>query len=167
MVAQSQKPDFPSGHAPLMELLNKFGSDGFGFVALSFAVGLPNEVMLQIFDWTEQELESMKGSPRISELTNQIQVALNMDPSKRLAASMNLAIDTKLHLLRTGDNKMKLSASTEVMDRVLGKPLQTTQNLNQNLNIAVTGDELDKRMKQADERINLLEDKRRKLLGSL
>lgn len=167
MVAQSQKPDFLGGHAPLMELLNKFGSDGFGFVALSFAVGLPNEVMLQIFDWTEQELESMKGSPRISELTNQIQVALNMDPSKRLAAAMNLAIDTKLMLLRTGDHKIKQAVSTDVMDRVLGKPLQTTQSLNTNLNMVVSGDELTRRMKQADDRINLLEDKRRKLLGSL
>lgn len=167
MVAPSQKPDFQGGREPLMELFSKFGTDGFGFAALAFAVGLPNEVMLQIFDWTEEELETMKVSPRISELTNQIQVALNMDPSKRLAAAMNLAIDTKLHLLRTGDHKIKQAVSTDVMDRVLGKPLQTTQNLNQNLNVTVTGTELDKRLEQADARIRLLEDKRRKLLGSL
>lgn len=167
MVAQSQKQASRADHEVLFELLAKHGPDGLGFAALAFAVGLPSDVMLQVFNWTEEELEGMKGSPRIAEITNQMQVALNMDPSKRLAAAMNQAIDTKLYLLRTGDIKTKHAVSTEIIERNLGKPMQTTQNLNATLQVSVTGNELDKRLEQTQNRIQKLEEQRRKLLGSL
>ena len=167
MVAELQKQDGQPQYANLLRLLQIGGHDTIAYCAVCFAIGLPADVVSELFQIPPAELEVYKASPRISEMTNQIQIALGMNHEKRLAAAVNLAIDTKMHLLRNGDDKIKNNVSTEVLDRNFGKPLQTTQNINANINTTVTNDELDRRYNMTDKRIQLLEEKKRKLLGSL
>jgi len=167
MVAELQKQAGQPQYANLLKLLSVAGHDTISYCAICFAIGLPNELVAELFGLLPEEIELYKRSPRISELSNQIQIALGMNHEKRLAAAVNLAIDTKMHLLRNGDDKIKNNVSTEVLDRNFGKPLQTTQNINANINTTVTNDELDRRYNMTDKRIQLLEEKRQKLLGSL
>lgn len=164
MVAISEKQD--GRNEKLERLLLQHGPALRRYYAILFAVGLSNENVEKIMNTDLETVESFRDDKHVTELISDIQMAMGMSPEKRLAASTQAAIDVKLMLLRTGDHRIQNAVSTELLDRNLGKPLQTTQNINANLNVNASPAELDVRLQQAMDRLLLLEEKKKTLLNS-
>jgi hypothetical protein len=72
-----------------------------------------------------------------------------------------------MQLLKRGDDKMRDKVATDIIERNLGKPVQTSQNLNMNLNATTDVREIDTRLSQVGERLRVIEEKRSRLNATL
>lgn len=134
-------------------------------VAVLAAVGLSNAQIANAIKATEQKVEVLRNTGLVNEMVLGIQVAMSMSPEQRLAAAVNQAIDVKMRLLAEGDEKTKAAVSTEIIDRVHGKPVQTTQSLNVSVSMQTKGN-VDGKLQALNERLAQLQEKRNKLLAS-
>lgn len=152
------------GTEQLAKLLVQQGPNAVKYFAILFAVGLSNEQVSRVIGYPEEYVVELRNSSTVVDLVLLIQTALSFSPEKRIALAVQQAIDVKLQLLARGDDKTKNSVSTEFLDRHLGKPLQTTQSLNVNLNASSDAKQIDGRLAQLMARLQLMEDKKMKLL---
>jgi hypothetical protein len=133
----------------------------FKCAAVLFAVGLSDEQVAKILDLLGPvDAEIMRE--RTQETVLAIQVAMNYPVEKRIAVATAAAMDIKMRIMASSaDDKLKNIVATEMLDRNLGKPVQTTQSLNMNVNVG--GKNLDAQLDLAMQRLALLQGKREKL----
>jgi hypothetical protein len=134
-------------------------------VAVLAAVGLSSEQIATALGLSWTKVEVLRQSETVIDMVLGVQVAMSMSPEQRLAAAVNMAIDVKMKQLASEDEKVKGAASTEILDRVQGKPVQTTQSLSVSVNLQSKGN-VDSKLQALNERLARLTEKRNKLLGA-
>lgn len=161
MVATLEKPAGTNGE--LKTLLLEQRPLTMKASAVLFAVGL-----------SEKDVEDIVGLPegtgeQLREMTVglvlKIQLAMGMGPEKRISAMVQQALDVKSRLLASGDAKTQLAVSTDILDRNMGKAVQTTQSINTNLNITSNPQELDNRLFALQRRLGQISERKMKLVG--
>lgn len=132
--------------------------------SVMFAFGFSEEQVGEILELDQPTVQVLREMT--AEQVLKIQTAMDMTPEKRIAASVQAALDVKMRLMQSGDEKTKNSIAGELIDRHLGKPMQTTQTMSTNVNVSTTPKELDERLQKMQRRLQLLTEKRLKLAGS-
>lgn len=113
-----------------------------------------------------ERVEVLSKSPKLVEEMLRIQRTLNFTPQARIQSTLGLALDAKVKILMTSaDDKLKNLVATDLLDRGMGKAVQTILNHNTNVT-AETIEAVDDNMKQLHERLALLEGQRTKLRDS-
>lgn len=169
MVAQLEKPagmESDELSPALLKLMIHHGPSVRTFLALAFANGLSIEQVAKLFRQPANMMEDFRTDGVVVELITEIQVAMGYSPEKRLALAMQSAVDVKMQLLTRGNDKLKDKIATDIIERNLGKPVQTTQSLNMNINATSDMKEIDTRLTQVTDRLRVIEEKRQKLLGT-
>ena len=147
--------------------LGEWGKDVLKFHAMLYAIGLSNEQVARVMDEDLYVAEELRNSPQVVDKVLLIQTSLGYSAEKRIACAVHGALDVKIKLLGSRDEKIAAATANDILDRNLGKPMQTVQSINTNLNITSDPKELDSRVSQLNQRLALLEDKKRKLAGQL
>jgi hypothetical protein len=150
----------------LFGLLMRHGPKVRVFFSLAFAVGLSDEQVAKLFREEESVVNDFREDPATVDLTTEIQVAMNFSAEKRLQLATQRAVDVKMRLLSIGDDKLKDKVATDIIERNFGKPVQTTQNLNANINVNTDVNEIDTRLDQVNERLRVLAEKRAKIAAT-
>jgi len=112
---------------------------------------------------TEGRVTAILSSEKVTEDIFKVQRTLNYSPAERIQSVVNLALETKVRILaHSNDEKLKNLVATDLLDRGMGKAVQTILSQNMNFN-ASSVDQVDDNLEQLSKRLALLETQRDKL----
>lgn len=104
-------------------------------IALLASQGLAPDEIARRLDMEEFTVTVILGKPEVTRLIFKLQSALSYTSEQQLEAALSFAVQKLIWLMKhSADEKMQKACSAEVIDRVLGKPVQTVNNRNLNYN---------------------------------
>lgn len=136
-----------------------------GVVVLGRLLGLTEVGFQKVFGLNEATLVALEGGVNYRNLSDKIFEVLSQNPNEALSKSESLAVRKLISLLSVGNAKMEFEAATEILNRLRGKPINTTHVVSQSVNTNITLEELISQNKASDERLSKLMEQRNKLAG--
>ncbi len=132
-----------------------------------FALGLADSQVAEALDIPEGRSTLVRSLSESQDLVLKIQLALGMSAEQRIANAVNLALDVKIKALSDeSDKKSQLATSTEILDRHMGKPVQTMASIAVTLKSNRSLPEINKNFDALLARLNALESKRQLLVSA-
>lgn len=115
----------------------------------------------------ESKIKLIRELEPCQDLVLKVQLALGQSSEQRIANAVNMAIDVKIRALSDSTNKRdQLATSTEILDRHMGKPVQTVASIAMTIKGSKSIKEVDSKFDALMQRLQHLEDKKRLLLAA-
>ena len=131
--------------------------------AALLAVGLTTAEISKVLEEPSEKIQLLSDSEKVTEMVSALQIAMGMSLEERLNAMAKQALAVVAVSLASKDIKLASTQAQVVLDRVLGKPVQSVQQLLATKDLG-SDESVKKRMAQIGERLAALEAKRQKLL---
>ena len=131
--------------------------------AALLAVGLTAAEISKVLEEPSGKIQLLSDSEKVTEMVSALQIAMGMSLEERLNAMAKQALAVVAVALASKDIKLASTQAQVVLDRVLGKPVQSVQQLIATKDLG-SDESVKKRMAQIGERRAALEAKRQKLL---
>lgn len=135
--------------------------------ATLFALGLGDAQVSTALDIPEARVKVVRALEETHDVVLRIQLALGMSAEQRIANAVNLALDVKMKALADeSDKKHQQLVSTEILDRHMGKPVQTTASIAVTLKGNRSLPEINKNFSALLDRLQRLESRRQLLVNA-
>jgi hypothetical protein len=137
-------------------------------IAALLAFGLSPKDIAGIFDESEERVLRIRNSERCQELVSKLQAGVGMSSEQRLAAALPTALDVLSSSLTSGSVKVseKIKVAQDIIDRNLGRAVQTTQTLVATVTSATPDSVINGQLEAVKARLALIEKKKAALVGS-
>lgn len=147
------------------ELLSRQESGPIGKATSALlAVGLTTQEISRILQVDEENISLLASSAKVMEAVDAIQIAMGMSLEERLNAMAKQALAVVAVSLKSNDIKLASTQAQIVLDRVLGKPIQSVQQLIATKDLG-SDESVKRRMSQIADRLAKLEEARKRLCG--